>query len=119
MSKPIEVTILTAMQQWLKDNGYDLTVYTEIEKSMPDEFITLEKTGGGESNFIGETTIAIQSWADSLARAAEINEIAKDAARNLINDGRVIQADLQTDYPFTDTETKKYRYQAVFYLRNY
>lgn len=55
-----------------------------------------------------------ESYAPSLQKAAELNEVVKKAVENLITIDEVCGVHHNSDYNFTDTETKKYRYQAVY-----
>lgn len=82
-------------------------------------FIVIEKTGSSKENHIYKATIAVQSYADSLYEAAQLNEAVKAAMENIIELDSVCDCDLNSDYNFTDTETKKYRYQAVFDITHY
>ena len=47
-------------------------------------------------------------------KAAELNEKVKAAMERLIELDSVSKCELNTDYNFTDTDKKQYRYQAVF-----
>lgn len=82
----------------------------------PAEYVLIEKTGDPEENGINNAVIAIQSYADSLFRAVEINESVKDAMKEIVSLPSVFGCRRQSDYNFTDTAEKKYRYQAVFEL---
>lgn len=89
-------------------------VYMEIPESPPDSFVVLEKTGSSRANFVETATLAIQSYGLSMYDAASLNELVKDAMTDmgkLIDFGKV---ELNSDYNFTNTQTKKYRYQAVY-----
>ena len=79
----------------------------------------IEKTGGGEENHIKKAMIVIQSFADSLYRAAEINEEVKKAMKEIVELEDISKCDLNTDYNYTDVARKKYRYQAVFDITHY
>lgn len=99
-----------------------IPVKTEIPKMPPAKFYLIEKTGGGETNFIKRATVTIQSYGDSLYDAASLNEIVKEtilAADGLITLDSIVSVKLSSDYNFTDTTTKKYRYQAVFEIVHY
>ena len=91
-------------------------VYFDIPDKPGAEYVTLEKTGGGESNHIKRATLAIQSRADSTYAAAALNEEVKEAMLNIITLDSIASVSLNSDYNFTDTITKKHRYQAVFDL---
>ena len=82
----------------------------------PAEYVLIEKTGGSSDDKINGAVIALQSYADSLHRAAEINESVKDAMEGIVSLPSVFGCRLNSDYNFTDTAEKKYRYQAVFEL---
>ena len=79
-----------------------------------DEYVLIEKTGSSESDFVKSATIAIQSYSTTLYKAAVLNEEVKGAMYNLLSVPMISKAKLNTDYNFTDTTTKRYRYQAIY-----
>lgn len=94
----------------------NVPVYMEKPQEMPTQFVLIEKTGSSEENFILSATIALQSYAESLYLAAELNEKVKKAMNDIIVLDTVSKSKLNTDYNFTDTAKKLYRYQAVYDL---
>lgn len=88
--------------------------YLEHRKDLPESYVIIEKTGAGGSDFTHSATFAFQSYAPSLQKAAELNEVVKKAVENLITLDEICGVHHNSDYNFTDTETKKYRYQAVY-----
>ncbi|MDO5415242.1 MAG: hypothetical protein Q4F78_07230 [Bacillota bacterium] len=94
-------------------------VYMEKPEDEPDEFIIIEKTGGSKGNHIKSASLALQSHADSLYRAAELNEEVKAAMDDIIALDEIASVDLARDYNFTDTTKKKHRYQAIYDLVHY
>lgn len=95
--------------------GIGDNVFAETPVTEPDEYILIEKTGGPVEDGIVHATIAVQSLsAYSLIRAAEINEAMKDAMEYLPDYTTVYGCTLNSDYNFTNTATRMYRYQAVF-----
>ena len=92
----------------------DVPVITEKSKHIPEKYVLIEKTGGSRENFINSATIAIQSYAESLYKAAQLNDIVKDAMDHMAESTNIFKSSLNSDYNFTDTSTKKYRYQAVY-----
>ena len=91
-------------------------VYPEKPDKAPDRYVLIEKTGGSSENFVYSDTIAIQSYAESLYEASKLNEEVKKAMSKIVSLDSVGKAKLNTDYNFTDTAKKKYRYQAVYDL---
>ena len=51
--------------------------------------------------------------------AAALNELVKTAADSLVTLDEIASAKLNSDYNFTDTTTKRYRYQAVYDIKHY
>lgn len=97
-----------------------LPCYTEIPKNPPQAYYAIEKTGGGFSNHISSSTVAIKSYANSLYEAVKMNEELKEVMLyGLITLDEIARVELNSDYNFTDTQTKKYRYQAVFDITHY
>lgn len=111
----IELTILNYLA-----TGLTAPVYMEIPKDPPAEFVVVEKTGSGESNRIFSATFAIQSYSNTLYNAATLNESVKSLMASLPDESEDVSACfLNSDYNFTDVESKRYRYQAVFNITHY
>lgn len=91
-------------------------VYLEIPENPPNNFVLVEKTGSSRANQVNRATLAVQSWAKTMMTAAELNEQVKTAMEGLDDLDSVSACRLNSDYNFTDTMTKYYRYQAVFDL---
>lgn len=96
-----------------------VSAYMEKPPDEPEEYVLIEKTGGGKENYIKSASIALQSYADSLFRAAELNEEVKLVMDNIIELDVISGAGLARDYNFTDTTKKKYRYQAIYEITHY
>lgn len=96
-----------------------LPAFWEKPEDELEEFLIVEKTGGKETEHIKSATIAVQSYAGSMYRAAEINEAVKAVMEHMTELEGVSRVDLNSDYNFTDTTTKQYRYQAVFDIVHY
>lgn len=109
----IETTVL----DYLKTNG--LKVYMEIPETKPDEFYILEKTGSSKTQHICETTFALQSYAGTMFRAAEMSDAAKSIVEQLITLSSITHVSGPRDYNYTDPTTKQYRYQMVFTIIHY
>ena len=103
-------------------NGSDLgaPVYSEIPPNPPSSFFTVEKTGSSMENHIYSSTVAIQSYGGSLYEAASANEKVKEIMLyDLIDLPDIARVSLNSDYNYTDTSQKRYRYQAVFDITHY
>lgn len=99
---------------WLRAQ-LSVPVYMETPQTPPGEYVLLEKTGSGITNYIDRATLAIQSISSaSLYRAGQINEMVKAAMDGIPARPEVFRAKRNTDYNFTDTRTKQYRYQAIY-----
>lgn len=97
----------------------DIPVYAEVPEDAAGEFLVVEKTGSARTNYLDEATIAVQSYADSLSDAAFLNQRVKAAILNLWTQDDVSAVRLNSDYNFTDTTTRRYRYQGVYVVTYY
>lgn len=86
------------------------------ERLAEDSYVILEKTGSSTENHIEAATVTIQSYGKSLYEAGLLNKTVKSAMRGAIALPEISGVRLNTDYNFTDTATKQYRYQAVFVI---
>lgn len=91
-------------------------VYMEMPEEMPASFVLVEKTGSGVDNRIQRATFALQSYAPSMYEAAELNYLVKAAMDAMPETENVFRCKLNSDYNYTDTSIKRYRYQAVYDL---
>ena len=115
-----EVLIETRVVSFL-NSTLNVQAATELpaEGNRQDDFIVVEKTGSVRRNLINTATIAIQSYAKSMYDAAELNERVKEAMESFIEYSDIASCRFQSDYNYTDTRTKKYRYQAIFLITYY
>lgn len=91
--------------------------YMEVPVQPDEEYAVVAKTGSRRKNHIDRATLAIKSCSrKSLLRAAEINEVVKAAMDGIVELPEVSRSALNSDYNYTDTDTKTYRYQAVYDL---
>ena len=77
-------------------------------------FNYLKNTLNVPVTFTNTATFFIQSYSSSKYKASLLNEKVKDAMYDLIELDEITSLHLNSDYDYTDTTTKKYRYQAVF-----
>ena len=62
----------------------------------------------------GGSTFFIQSYSSSKYKASLLNEKVKDVMYDLIELDEITSLHRNSDYDYTDTTIKKYRYQALF-----
>lgn len=91
-----------------------VSVFLEEPEEIPQKYVIVEKVGSGKPNGLNSATIAIKSYGASLYDAAMLNEEVKEALEDIDNQDPISSVELNSDYNFTDTETHRYRYQAVY-----
>lgn len=104
----IEKTILDYLGEHLS-----VPVYMEEPIDKPASYVLIERTGSSESDLIETTTLALQSYGASLYDAAVLNMAVKARIKQAVELPNVSAVYINSDYNFTDTETKRYRYQCV------
>lgn len=62
-------SVTAAFIQWLNSYGYDAHSYPPAEGN---EFVTVERTGGGVIDMVDRPSIAIQTWAKTEERAEDM-----------------------------------------------
>ena len=93
-------------------------VYMESPEELTN-YILLDQTGSSRNDHIITTTIAVQSYAPSLYEAMVLNETIKTVMEGFAQLANVTRVELDTDYNFTNTATKQYRWQAVYLITHY
>ncbi|MDO4383886.1 MAG: hypothetical protein Q4C18_05275 [Eubacteriales bacterium] len=107
----IEKTLIKYLTPKLKP----VPVRMEYPETKELPCVLIEKTGSGKVNGVKSATIAFQSMDTSLQKAAELNEKVKNAVEKMEDGIQFIgRCSLNSDYNFTDTSTKQYRYQAIY-----
>lgn len=101
------------VKDYLK-SSLGIPVRMEEEDDLGNEYVLIEKTGSSTGNHIASATLAVQSFSTSLYGAATLNERVKAAMEKIIELDDISKCELNSDYNYTDTNRKKYRYQAVF-----
>ena len=104
----IEKTILDYLNEHLT-----VPAYMEEPINKPASYVLIERTGSSESDLIESTTLALQSYGASLYDAAVLNMAVKARIKQAVELPTVSAVYINSDYNFTDTETKRYRYQCV------
>lgn len=98
-------------------------VLMEVPKKPTSNFIIIEKVGGGDSDHIPSSMLAIQSYGATLLEAARRNDEVKhwmlDGIEGIITLDEISSVNLNSDYNYTDTQEKRYRYQAVYDITHY
>lgn len=99
---------------YLKTELQTQSVYGEVQANPEEVYFVIDKTGSDIENMITTSTVAIQSYAQSKAQASDYNEKVKEAMDKIIRLPVIDDCQLMSDYNFTNTAKKEYRYQAVF-----
>lgn len=109
--------IITKLISYLTEH---LNVFVGLEApEATTGYVLIDQTGSNTRNHITTTTIAVQSYGASLYEALMLNERVKAVVLSFVEEDEVASVKLETDYNFTNTETKQYRWQAVFQITHY
>ena len=96
----------------------DCKALPEKPKRPFGRMVFVERTSGS-GQFVKQSTVAVQSYEESMFKAAELNELVKATMFDLIELDSIVKVTLNSNYNYTDTATKEYRYQAVFDIVHY
>lgn len=110
----IEVLILNHILE-----NSEIPAFMEVPLNPPLEYYLLEKTSGNQNDKLYSSTFAIQSIAQTMARAAQLNADLRPIMDTAITIDEICRVRLNSDYNYTDTTKKQYRYQAVYDIVHY
>lgn len=96
----------------------DVPVVMEAPEQVTD-YVLIDQTGSSRMNHITTTTLALQSYGATLYEAMLLNREVEEAMDGFAELGEVTRVELNTDYNFTNTATKQYRWQAVYNITHY
>lgn len=110
--------IAETLLKYLREPPWWINAYMEAPEETED-YVLIDQTGSSRTNHIITTTFAIQSYSISLYEAMLYNDQVRDAMEHFAELNEIIKVELETDYNFTDTTTKQYRWQAVYHITHY
>ena len=84
----------------------------EVPDPRPEEFISVEMTGGSGDRFVRTASLAVQSWAKTRKRAAEIARLVEEAVPDIADEPNVFHAVANGTYRWPDPDSGHERYQT-------
>jgi len=113
----IEKTVYDYLQGTL-----DVPVFMELPEVpsedfpvWPECFVLIEKIAERVSDHVHTASVALQSYStESLYKAAELDETVRDTMDDMPGLPEIGSCRMSSNYNFTDTRTKRYRYQCVY-----
>lgn len=106
------------IKQYL-DSHLSVPSFLEYPETPPQKFVVFEKTSSDKNNHLPSSVFAFQSYAESMYESAVLNNEVKEVVESMIELDEMRSIKLNSDYNFTDTATKEYRYQVVFDIKHY
>lgn len=110
--------ILPKLISYLSENLEPVFVGMEAPEELTG-YVLIDQTGSRTSNHITTTTVAVQSYGSTLYNALILNEQVKTVMLGFVEEPEISSVKLETDYNFTNTATKQYRWQAVYQITHY
>lgn len=123
----IEPVLINYLEATLEANeGVSIPVLMEIPEvpsesypTWPERMVVIEKVGGSQSNHIPQSSFAIQSYGETLYKAAALDEAVREAMDGFTELDEISACRLSSNYNHTDTRMKVYRYQSVYDITHY
>lgn len=101
------------------NNALEYPTYTQEQNNGEKYFYLIQKVGSSVDNKIDTSMVAVQSYAPSRYEAAEMNYAMIEAMDDIIQLDEIGKCKKNSDYDYTDTSKKRYRYQALFEIVHY
>ena len=105
------MNIEQAIIQHLNSKNY--SAYADVPNPMPASFVTVERTGGGDSDMIDRATLAVQCWASGRKAAADMADAVRCELVAMTGTGGFGAVTVQSIYNWPDAKARKARYQLV------
>lgn len=97
-------------------NSKGFKAYADVPKPRPQEFVTVERTGG-TSDVLDRPTVAVQAWSTSRHKASELMLAVDDCMMGIVERPSITRCKRNSLYNYPDAEQP--RYQAVYDLVTY
>lgn len=110
-------SIEAALVSWLP-GVLGVPCYAEVPGERPEEFCTVERTGGSAGIGVDRPSVALQLWAPTKLRAQELALAARDAALyRAVEIPQVRSCSVNSGpYSFPDPDSRSPRYQLYLDL---
>ena len=109
----VDYSVTEAFVSWLLSLGYD--AHTRVPDHIPDELVTVERTGGYVADLVDHAEMAVQCWGETDLAAATLADDVRNyllvwASRPV---GTYAISVTAGPYRFYDEATRRPRYQLV------
>lgn len=106
-----------ALIEWMKGK-LGIEAFADVPNHRPDEFVTVERTGGGRSDVIVDNPmIAVQCWAETRYRASRLATSVDSALNEFAYEPGILKVDRVSMHNFPDEKGSNARYQLVIELK--
>lgn len=85
-----------------------------VPHPMPEEFVTVEKTGESTVNMIPTAKLSVRSWSSSPAAASDLDRRVCAAMLSAISEPEISHSVAVTSYNDPDEETHRARYTSTY-----
>ena len=98
--------------KWLNSLNLSLEAYQDVPATRPEEFAVVKRTGGRRDNVaIDRPSIALQIWAASNERAAELAYQVDELIGQLTQDNRISKVSRTALHTYAAADSGHARYQ--------
>lgn len=105
--------------KYLSNKLQDVPVFAEVPVKAPKKFVVIEKIDGGQRNQIKASSISIQCYDDTLAKASALIDLVDDTIYGIVENDLISRVELGGSSRNTDIETKSYRYENIYNFFHY
>lgn len=104
-------SVTAAFVEWLTNLGFDASTYPPEDG---EQFVTVNREGGGASNLVDHPTITIQTWAATEVLAEAMALLIRNEALTSTLPYGVTRASVNAGpYKYYDEDTRMPRFQLV------
>ena len=89
------------------------SAYADAPNPMPAEFVTVERTGGGDRDRVDHATLAVQCWAGTRKAAADMADAVRRELEAMTGEGGLGAVSVTSIYNWPDLQSRRHRYQLV------
>lgn len=117
MSTVEAVDIEGRLIQWIEQTT-GVATYAEVPNPRPDEFVTVERTGGARTDVVVDNPmLAIQCWSTSREAASRLARSIDSVLPSFAYEPRIYKVNRNSLYNFPDEQGKNARYQIVVQIK--
>ena len=93
--------------------------YAEKPENAEGEYLVVDLISVSSQNYLNSATVAIRSYADSMADASDLNAAVMSYMNDFWTDPKIARCKIDTSYQINNPSVAQYKWQCIYNITHY